>query len=145
MVDVTTTIIIERPVDAVATYSAEPDNATGWYKNIKSVVWKTDRPLKTGSEIQFSAQFLGRTLTYVYRIEEFIPKQKLVMKTSEGPFPMETTYAWRPTEDGHTEMTLRNRGYPRGFSKLVAPLMKSAMRKANMKDLKRLKKVMESN
>lgn len=34
-------------------------------------------------------------------------------------------------------MTLRNRGAPRGFSKLAAPLMASAMRRANEKDLAR--------
>lgn len=40
-------------------------------------------------------------------------------------------------------MTLRNRGEPRGFSKLVAPFMASAMRRANAKDLGRLKHLLE--
>jgi hypothetical protein len=41
-------------------------------------------------------------------------------------------------------MTLRNRGQPAGFSKLVAPLMEAAMRRANRKDLERLKKLLEA-
>jgi hypothetical protein len=40
-------------------------------------------------------------------------------------------------------MTLRNRGEPSGFSKVVAPLMAAAMRRANRKDLVRLKPLME--
>jgi hypothetical protein len=36
------------------------------------------------------------------------------------------------------------RGEPSGFSKLVAPLMASAMRRANQKDLARLKSILES-
>jgi len=41
-------------------------------------------------------------------------------------------------------MTLRNRGEPAGFSKIAAPLMERAMRRANQKDLLRLKRVLES-
>lgn len=61
----------------------------------------------------------------------------------EGPFPMETSYAWEALGDGKTRMTLRNRGEPRGFSKAVGPLMASAMRRANREDLARLKALLE--
>jgi hypothetical protein len=66
-----------------------------------------------------------------------------MMRTAEGPFPMETTYTWDATPDGHTRMVLRNRGNPAGFSTLIAPLMASAMRRANKKDLARLKGLLE--
>jgi hypothetical protein len=36
-------------------------------------------------------------------------------------------------------MTLRNRGEPAGFSKVAAPMISAAMRRANQKDLARLK------
>jgi hypothetical protein len=41
-------------------------------------------------------------------------------------------------------MTLRNRGEPAGFSKVVAPLMARAMRRANTKDLARLRSILEA-
>jgi polyketide cyclase/dehydrase/lipid transport protein len=65
------------------------------------------------------------------------------MRTSDGPFPMETTYTWEPVGDGGTRMTLRNRGEPSGFSKLAAPMLRAAMRRANRKDLERLKQLLE--
>ena len=43
-----------------------------------------------------------------------------------------------------TRMTLRNRGEPAGFSRLVAPLLAPAMRRATRKDLARLKQILES-
>ena len=141
-VDVRSEIEIERPRDEVAAFAADPDNATSWYENIKSVEWRSPRPLASGSEIEFRAHFLGRTLTYTYEIRELVPGRLLVMATFDGPFPMETTYTWEEAGDA-TRMTLRNRGEPSGFSSLAAPLLERAMRRANRKDLARLKELLE--
>jgi uncharacterized membrane protein len=142
-VDVLTEIEIDRPRDRVAAYAADPSNAPEWYVNIKAVEWKTSPPLGVGSRLAFVAHFLGRRLSYTYEIVELVPGERLVMRTAEGPFPMETTYTWEPAGESRTRMTLRNRGEPSGFSKVVAPLMAAAMRRANRKDLVRLKPLME--
>jgi polyketide cyclase/dehydrase/lipid transport protein len=142
-VDITTAIEIARPRAEVAAYAADAGNATSWYVNIKSVEWETAPPLAVGSRVAFVAEFLGRRLAYTYEIGELVPGERLVMATSEGPFPMETTYTWEDAGDGATRMTLRNRGEPAGFKKLAAPLMARAMRRANEKDLVRLKTILE--
>ena len=95
--------------------------------------------------IGFVATFLGRRLVYTYEFVELVPNERLVMRTAEGPFPMETTYTWTPTTDGGTRMTLRNRGEPAGFSKLVAPFIATAMRRANRKDLAALRTILEAD
>jgi uncharacterized protein YndB with AHSA1/START domain len=143
-VDVQTEIEIDRPRGEVAAYASDPDNATAWYENIKAIEWRSPKPTVVGSRIMFVAQFLGRRLAYTYEVREIVPGERFVMSTSEGPFPMETTYTWKDTSSGGTRMTLRNRGEPSGFSRLTAPMMKSAMRRANRKDLARLKTIMET-
>jgi uncharacterized membrane protein len=143
-VDVTTEIDIERPVDVVAAYAADPDNAPSWYANIDSVTWRTEPPLSVGSVVGFEARFLGRRLAYEYEIAEHEPGARLVMRTQQGPFPMETTYAWTARGNG-THMTLRNRGAPSGFAGVTAPLMVPAMRRANRKDLAALKAILEGH
>lgn len=144
-VDVLTEIVIERPCQVVAAYAADPAHAPEWYVNIESVEWKTPPPLQVGARVAFVAHFLGRRLAYTYEVTEFVPGAQLVMRTAEGPFPMETTYTWAAMQPERTHMTLRNRGEPRGFGKLVAPVMASAMRRANMKDLARLKRILEAS
>jgi uncharacterized membrane protein len=142
-VDVLTEVDIDRPVDEVADYAGDPTNAPEWYANIDSVQWITEPPMRLGSTMAFVARFLGRRLEYRYEIVELVPGQRLVMRTTQGPFPMETTYTWRANAADSTHMTLRNRGQPSGFSKLMAPVMAPAMRRANRKDLAALKAILE--
>jgi uncharacterized membrane protein len=136
-VDVVTEIEIGRPRAEVAAYAADPDNATTWYENIERVERQTE------SRVAFVARFLGRRLAYTYEIVELVPGERLVMRTADGPFPMETTYTWADNGRGGTRMTLRNRGEPSGFAGVAAPLLASAMRRANRKDLERLKALLE--
>ena len=127
----------------VSAYAADPTNAPAWYDNIESATWETDPLLRVGSRVAFVARFMGRQLTYTYEIVELVPEERLVMRTAEGPFPMETTYTWVSTAEGYTRMTLRNRGEPTGFFKLVAPIMVGAIRRANNKDLNQLKTILQ--
>jgi hypothetical protein len=143
VVDVVTEIVIDRPLADVAAFAGDPTNAPTWYANIEAVEWKTAPPLAVGSRMAFVARFLGRRLAYTYEVVELAAGQRLVMRTAEGPFPMETSYQWTADGGGHTRMTLRNRGEPAGFSRWLAPFMSAAMRRANKKDLKKLKMLLE--
>ncbi len=143
-VDVCTEIEVARARAEVAAFASDPDNATAWYQNIKAVEWQSPRPAVVGSRIAFVALFLGRRLAYTYEITELVVGDRFVMRTAHGPFPMKTTYAWRDAGAGRTHMTLRNRGAPSGFPRLVAPFMALAMRRANAKDLRRLKALLEA-
>jgi hypothetical protein len=142
-VDVTTEIVIARECADVAAYAGDPSNAPEWYANITSVRWRTPPPVGVGSRMDFVARFLGRTLAYTYEVVEHGP-HRMVMRTAQGPFPMETTYTWAAEDVGRTRMTLRNRGEPAGFAKVAAPMMAAAMRRATDKDLVRLKHILES-
>lgn len=142
-VDVEVEILIRRPCDEVAAYVADPSTAPEWYRNISSVDWQTPPPVAIGSRVAFVAHFLGRRIAYTYEVTEMVPGERLVMRTAQGPFPMQTTYTWTPVGDG-TLMTLRNSGAPSGFGALVAPVISRSMRRATTGDLAALKTILES-
>jgi hypothetical protein len=143
-VRVLTQLVIDCPRAEVAAYAADPDNATRWYVNIKTVEWQTARPLAVGSRVAFVAEFLRRRVAYVYEITHLEPGRRLVMRTAEGPFPMQTTYTWEDADGGGTLMSLENAGDPSGFGRLATPFIARSMRRANRKDLELLKRTLEA-
>ncbi len=144
MVDVEVEARIEKPPAEVAAFAGDPSNAPAWYRRISSAEWVSEPTVAVGNRIRFEARFLGRDLHYTYEIVEHVPGERLVMRTTDGPFAMNTEYTWEPLDDGSaTLMTLRNHGEPSGFSKLAAPVMSLAMRRAMRQDLKALADIVE--
>jgi uncharacterized protein YndB with AHSA1/START domain len=149
-VDVRVEATIDRPLHEVAAFAADPSNAPRWYRRIDRADWRTDAPVRVGSRIAFRARFLGRNLEYTYEVTDYVPGERLTMTTAQGPFPMTTEYTWSRlvssvAGDGSTLMTLRNHGRPTGFSKLTAPMMSRAMRRAMTQDLRLLKQLLEQH
>jgi hypothetical protein len=93
-IGVSTVIDIARPGDEVAAYVSDPDNAPSWHANIERVAWQTGKPLATGTRIDFVGSLLGSDSLHTYEVIDFVPDERLVMATAEGPFPVETTYRW---------------------------------------------------
>ncbi len=142
-VDVEVETVIARPRPEVAAYAADPTHAPEWYVNIVSVRWLTPPPAQVGSRMDFVARFLGRRIAYTYEVAELVPGERLVMRTADGPFPMQTTYTWTDVAAG-TRMTLQNQGEPSGFARITAPVLERAMVRATTKDLARLKSILEA-
>jgi hypothetical protein len=117
MVAVTSNIIINCPKEKVTEFAANPDNVPKWYVHIQSLEWRTPRPLQNGSELQVNSRFLH----FVHKVVEFIPGQKLILRSVDAP----------------------SRGIPEGLAKLLAPFMAMALKFINRKDLKHLKQLLE--
>ncbi|RDH77446.1 ATPase [Mycolicibacterium moriokaense] len=142
-VDVEVHATIERPRTEVARYCCDPDNAPAWQANIDSVQWETDGPLTLGSRLRFTSGFLGRSLEYTYEVTGLVPAQRLVLRSDQSPFLMETTYTFSDTDEGDTWMTVRSRGDPTAYAALSAPILATAIRRAATLDLARLKTLLE--
>ena len=143
MVDVEVHTTIDRPRSDVAAYCCDPDNVTAWYANVKAVKKETDGPLTVGSRFRFTSDFLGRRLEYTYEVVELVPSERLVMRSDQSPFRMETAYTFQDAPDDATWMTVRNRGEPTAYTGLAPAIVATAVRRAASQDLARLKAILE--
>lgn len=143
LVDVFSETIIARPRWEVAAYAVDPTHAPEWYENVQHVEWETLPPLGLGSKVAFVAQFLGKRVVYTYEVVTLKPGERLVMRTTAGPFTLETTYGFETLGPRRTRMMLHQRSVPPGVPGLVAPLIELALRRANRKHLRCLKQKLE--
>ena len=90
----------------------------------------------------FCGKVLGKELAYTYEVAQFLD-HTFTMKTADGPFPMETTYTFNAKNTDITLMAIRNKGIPTGFSRLLQPFMRIMMKRANNKDLRMIKSILE--
>lgn len=142
-VDALSEIVINRARPDVAAYAANPERASAWYASVDEVEWRTEPRLEVGSRVAFVNYAARKKAEFVFEVCDYVPGERLVMRSVEGSFPMETTYTWEDAGELATRMTLRNRGEPTGVLKLVAPLLVPAMRRSINKDLARLKRLLE--
>jgi len=140
-VRVSSAIEIERPRSEVAAFAIDPARACEWYGDVKHVKWN-GQPVAVGSRLAFVAAFLGKESDYIYEVTELVPGERYAMTRAEGPFPMETVFWWEDVGEGGTRMTLQSSGQPTGLSLLLAPLLRSSMKRSGRKDLARLKTIL---
>lgn len=97
-IDIVSEIEIAAAREQVAEFAADPDNATRWREIFKDVKPEHSGPPAVGWRIVFVSTVLGSKLTYTYEVIEHVPGERLVMRTEDGPFAVQTTYAWEDLE-----------------------------------------------
>jgi uncharacterized protein YndB with AHSA1/START domain len=142
-VDVVSEIEIRRPRDEVAAFVCDQDNAPAWNDSVDSVEWESAQALAEGSRFTHVSGVLGGRVDYDYQVLELVPGERLVVSTEDGPFALRTTYTWADGPNGATTMTLHSYGHPDSLGRLSVPIIAKALRRANDKNLKRLKRLLE--
>ena len=144
MLEVTTKLVIAKPRERVAEFAAEPDNAPKWRSRVKSVTWKTERPVTVGSRIAFEAQNSGKKGGTVFEVTMFEPGHAMKMRSIGAPYPLELIYVWEEGETaGTTNCKVISRAKPEGLNKVISPFLKGQYKSDNLADLKKLKEIVE--
>ncbi len=137
-------IEIAKPCAEVAAFAGNPSTAPEWCDHVVAVRWWTEPPVRVGARVTFVVRVLGQRLVYPAEVDQFVPGERLVMRTALGPVPIETTYIWRAVTTGSTRMTVRKQARPRGLARLGVPVLAAAMRWMMYEDLAQLKRLLES-
>jgi len=144
-VNVQVEVVINRSRSDVASYAMDPGNDPIWISGIVEAKALTEPPLAAGTRVERVAKFLGKRIEYILEVVEYDPETLLVMKSIKGPFPMEVSYRFQETPGG-TLARIQVQGEAGGFySRIAGPVMSRAVKRSITKDLKTLKRLLESS
>jgi Polyketide cyclase / dehydrase and lipid transport len=140
-VDVRPSVLVRRPRTEVAGFMFDPANDLRWTGGITSSRPAQDGTLVSGSTVERTARFMGRSFSYGYVVTGYEP-DRLVEMTVERPFPMRIRYELSDAEDG-TTVAIHAVGTPGRFLWWASPLMTRQVRKSIAADLERLRSCLE--
>jgi uncharacterized protein YndB with AHSA1/START domain len=135
---------IDRPVEEVFSYVANPENLPEWSNLVLEVRRETEGDLREGARFTTAAKFLGRRFETPFEVSAHEPHRRHSDMSRGGPFEQVYTYAFEETGEGGTRLTYVAEGEPGGFFRLVGPLLEGAGRRQFRADLQSLKDMMEA-
>ena len=134
---------INRPVEEVYAYVANPENLPEWAGTAIETRKDTPGPLLKGSTFTVVGKFLGRRFETPFEVTAHEFPRRHSHKSTGGPFPMEWTLTFEEVAGG-TRYTQVADGEPGGFFGLVGPLLERLGRRQLKTDLENLKDLMEA-
>ena len=144
MIDVVTTLEIDRSAEEVFAFVADQTNAPRWQAGLHEVRRLTDGPIGVGSEHEFVRAFAGRQITSRNRFVEFRPGQFVEFEIPDGWITGRASYLTEPTPSGGTLLTSRMQFHVRHAASLLEPILARLLARDSRRDEARLKGLLET-
>jgi hypothetical protein len=143
MIDVSTSIEIDRPAADVFAFVAEFPNNPRWQRGQRSCRWTSEPPLRVGSTYDQHARFLGRDMVNSFRVLEHEDGRRVRFASTSGTFPLTITRTVEPLGPSRARFTEHVTGEPGGFFRIAEPLLRALVRRSIARDFPRLKSLLE--
>jgi uncharacterized membrane protein len=134
---------INRPVEEVYKYVANPENLPQWTGTVIETRTETPGPLLEGSTFTSVAKFLGRRIESPFEVTAHEFPRLHSHKSTGGPLSTAWTLTFEEVAGG-TRYTQVAEGEPGGFFGLVGPLLERMGRRQLRTDLENLKDLLEA-
>ncbi len=136
-------VVINRPAEEVFAVLANLENDIKWRTEWIETKNTSESPPGMGATYRLVSEFLGRQIPTVYEVIEYEPDRRAAWKTMSGPLPLTFRRTFEHVEGG-THFTIRYEVEPRGFFKLVMPLLSKSVKRQHQDDLHRVKELLET-
>jgi uncharacterized protein YndB with AHSA1/START domain len=134
---------IDKPVEEVFAYVADPENLPEW-SGLAIEVKDAPRPLREGDTFIVVAKFLGHRFETPYQRVSYEPERRYTDRATGGPVPdQDWTYTFEEVPEG-TQLMRAVEGEPGGFFKLADPLIERAIQRQVRADLETLMDLLEA-
>ena len=140
MITVENSVEVDRPTEEVFAFVSDPTNDPKWHSDILEASKITEGPIAVGSRFRWLLKFMGKKEAEV-EVTAYQPSSSAQLKMTKGPVHPTVTYRFEPTATG-TRFTRHIDLEPEGFFKIMAPMMKSMIRKGNAKFVENLKQAL---
>lgn len=144
MVDVESSIVIDRPVEDVFAYVTDASKEPTWHTDVVEARQTSGGPIDAGTTFHYRFRPFMGVAEGEAEVVRFERNRIEVLRAESGPRPMTSTitYRFEPTEGG-TRFTRHVQIQPSGAMRLLQPLMRLKGRKLNSGYLSNLKRILE--
>jgi uncharacterized protein YndB with AHSA1/START domain len=141
MVKFEVAVEINRPIDEVFAYMADPTKTPEW-NSIVEEARPSETPVRRGTTISSRARFLGRKIDSTFEVVEYVPNKTFVQRTDK-PFPFTITNVFEAAGKA-TRVKGAFEGEPGGFFKLGEPILARIAKKQFQAQLDTAKELLEA-
>ncbi len=143
MIDIESTVEIDRPAEEVFAFVADQANAPRWQAGLHEVRCLTDGPVGVGSEHEFVRVFAGRQVASRNRFVEFEPGRYVAFEIPSGWITGRASYLAEPRPSGGTVLVSRMQFRVRRPAALLEPILGRLLARDSRRDEARLKRLLE--
>jgi uncharacterized protein YndB with AHSA1/START domain len=137
-------VVIDRPVEKVFAFAADPHNDALWLSATLETEQTSERPVGVGATFRNTTKFLGRRFETSYEVTENEPPHKRCFRVTSGPIPGEVCYLFESTDGGSARFTQTFEAEVGGFFRLAEPLVGRAIGRQMEADMATLKDMLET-
>ena len=142
MIRIEQSVVIQRPLEEVFAFVANPGNDPQWNAPIRATRLTSAGPVGVGTTFRHEVEFMGRRFATTVEITEYVPNQRACVKTVGGPLDSWGCRTVEPVAGG-TWLIVSLEGEARGLLKLGEAVAARAARHQLEPDLARLKAMLE--
>jgi uncharacterized membrane protein len=144
LIRVDLTVQVNRPVDEVFAYVADPANLGEWQTNLVSVTKETEGPVRSGTRFREVRRApFGRTAEAIVEVSGYEENRRFDLRIVSGPLPIDGRNEFIAV-DGATRIEFVAEGDLRGPLRLAGPVLGRLLHRQFGSDYARLKDALES-
>ena len=144
MVKVEASVDIDRPIDEVFAYVADPAKTPEWSSMALECSLEGSGPIGVGSRIMTVGKFLGRRAESTSEVTRYDPPHKFSLRVVSGPIHGASLERQLESIGEGTRYRSRLVGESSGFFKLADPILEALLKRTVDTDLQTLKAILEA-
>ena len=143
MFNLTTSTMIEAPIEHVFDYMSTPENDFQWQYGILATATVDNRLNRMGIYFRSIGHFLGRRNLGTYQVIESSSNRKYRFKSLSGPLHLHTAYKF-DTFDGGTKVNISIHVGTTNFFHMNERVLEKRMKKQLRENLTMLREILEA-